>query len=113
MYSALQAVLGAGAAGIAAAKELRAEGHTVHVLEQASTLGGTWVQDENTESDLLGQDPQRSVVHSSMYSSLRTNLPREVMSFYDYPFTPQLMKVCNHCHASLSILFLFHVFVTI
>jgi hypothetical protein len=34
--------------------------------------------------------PQRTV-HSSMYASLRTNLPREIMGFLDLPFTPAAM----------------------
>lgn len=89
----VQAVVGAGAAGLAAAKELQAEGHTVDVFEQSGSIGGTWVLDERTESDALGQDAHRSRVHSSLYKSLRTNLPRELMSFYDYPFLPEFMKV--------------------
>ena len=33
-----------------------------------------------------GQDPKRHKVHSSMYAKLRTNLPREVMAYTDFPF---------------------------
>jgi len=36
------AVIGAGAAGLAAARELRAEGHSVVVLERGSDVGGVW-----------------------------------------------------------------------
>jgi len=38
--------------------------------------------------DLLGRDPARRRVHSSMYTDLRTNLPREVMGFSDFPDVP-------------------------
>ncbi|MBA0831637.1 hypothetical protein Goarm_016090, partial [Gossypium armourianum] len=36
---------------------------------------------EKVESDLLGLDPNREIVHSSLYRSLRT-----IMGFTDYPF---------------------------
>lgn len=49
-------------------------------------MGGTWVYTPKVESDPLGLDPRRAVVHSSLYDSLRTNLPREVMGFRDFPF---------------------------
>ncbi|KAK7406233.1 hypothetical protein VNO78_07853 [Psophocarpus tetragonolobus] len=80
------AVIGAGAAGLVAARELRREGHDVVVFEQGKQVGGTWVYSGEVESDLLGLDPKRSIVHSSLYASLRTNLPRECMGFRDYPF---------------------------
>lgn len=80
------AVIGAGAGGLAAARELRREGHSVVVFERETNLGGTWVYDPRTESDPLGSDPTRKIVHGSLYASLRTNLPREVMGFRDYPF---------------------------
>ncbi|KAH9777343.1 Flavin-containing monooxygenase FMO GS-OX-like 4 [Citrus sinensis] len=81
------AVIGAGAAGLIAARELRREGHRVVVLEKNNRIGGTWVYTPRVESDPLGVDPNRAVIHTSLYSSLRTNLPREVMGFTDYPFT--------------------------
>ncbi|KAI4311659.1 hypothetical protein MLD38_036538 [Melastoma candidum] len=80
------AVIGAGAAGLVAARELRREGHGVVVFERSNRVGGTWVYTKETESDPLGIDGARNVIQSSMYSSLRTNLPREVMGFRDYPF---------------------------
>jgi cation diffusion facilitator CzcD-associated flavoprotein CzcO len=82
-------VIGAGAAGLATAKELIREGHKVTVFEQAMQVGGLWVYDPEVDSDLLGVEPHRKRVHSSMYASLRTNLPREVMSFIDFPFLTQ------------------------
>jgi cation diffusion facilitator CzcD-associated flavoprotein CzcO len=82
-------VIGAGAAGLATAKELIREGHKVTVFEQAMQVGGLWVYDPKVDSDLLGVEPHRKRVHSSVYASLRTNLPREVMSFIDFPFFTQ------------------------
>lgn len=80
------AVIGGGAAGLVAARELRTEGHKVVVFERGSQLGGTWIYSPEVESDPLGLDSTRKIVHSSLYSSLRTNLPREVMGYLDFPF---------------------------
>lgn len=80
------AVIGAGASGLVAARELRREGHTVVVFERGEQVGGVWVYTPEVESDPLGLDPHREVVHSSLYQSLRTNLPREIMGFRNYPF---------------------------
>ncbi|CAK7355817.1 unnamed protein product [Dovyalis caffra] len=80
------AVIGAGAAGLVAARELRREGHDVVVFERDNQVGGTWVYNPLVEHDPLSLDPTRHIIHSSLYSSLRTNLPREVMGFKDYPF---------------------------
>ncbi|KDP25636.1 hypothetical protein JCGZ_20792 [Jatropha curcas] len=86
------AVIGAGAAGLAAARELHQEGHDVVVFERDAQIGGTWLYDSRVESDPLGLDPSRNIIHSSLYSSLRTNLPREVMGFRVYPFIPKKDK---------------------
>ncbi|KAK8968931.1 Flavin-containing monooxygenase FMO GS-OX-like 4 [Platanthera guangdongensis] len=88
MFRRSIAVIGAGASGLVAARELRREGHDVVVFERGGTVGGTWVYTPAIESDLLGLDPNRKVIHSSLYNSLRTNLPRECMGFFDYPFVP-------------------------
>uniref|UniRef100_A0ACD5U4C7 Uncharacterized protein n=1 Tax=Avena sativa TaxID=4498 RepID=A0ACD5U4C7_AVESA len=75
------AVVGAGAAGLVAARELLREGHAVTVFERSDHVGGTWAYDPRPD----GPDPVASsnAVHggSSMYASLRTNLPRELMGF--------------------------------
>ncbi|EER91959.1 hypothetical protein BDA96_01G295400 [Sorghum bicolor] len=77
------AVVGAGAAGLVAARELRREGHAPVVFERAAAVGGTWLYTPPaTSSDPLGA----AATHSSLYASLRTNLPRETMGFLDFPF---------------------------
>ncbi|XP_039141522.1 flavin-containing monooxygenase FMO GS-OX5-like isoform X2 [Dioscorea cayenensis subsp. rotundata] len=73
------AVIGAGPGGLVAARELRRQGHEVTVFEKSTSVGGTWVYDPTTDSD-------RVAVHGSLYRSLRTNLPRQLMGFLDYPF---------------------------
>ncbi|OMP02234.1 Flavin monooxygenase FMO [Corchorus capsularis] len=80
------AVVGAGAAGLVAARELRREGHSVVVFERGNEVGGTWVYTPRVEPDPLRLDPNRPIIHTSLYSSLRTNLPREVMGYRDFPF---------------------------
>ncbi|XP_030468539.2 flavin-containing monooxygenase FMO GS-OX5-like [Syzygium oleosum] len=86
------AVIGAGMSGLVAARELRREGHRVVVFESSNDVGGTWLYDPRVETDPLGSDPDREVVHASIYQSLRTNLPRQLMGFSDYPF---LEKGCG------------------
>ncbi|KAE8780134.1 Flavin-containing monooxygenase FMO GS-OX5 [Hordeum vulgare] len=71
MPSRRVAVIGAGASGLVAARELRREGHSPVVLERAAAIGGTWLYDDE---------------HSSVYASLRVNSPRECMGFLDFPF---------------------------
>jgi len=51
----MQAVIGAGAAGLVAARELVLAGHHVTVFEKGSSTGGVWVYTDEVESpDLLG-----------------------------------------------------------
>ncbi|KAH7528070.1 hypothetical protein FEM48_Zijuj05G0032600 [Ziziphus jujuba var. spinosa] len=80
------AVIGAGVAGLCAARELQRQGLKVVIFDKADRIGGTWIYDPRIESDPLGLDPTREIVHSSLYRSLRTNLPRQLMGFLDYPF---------------------------
>jgi cation diffusion facilitator CzcD-associated flavoprotein CzcO len=91
----MQAVVGAGAAGLVTARELQHEGHIVTVFEQDSKLGGVWNYSEDVESDLLGLDPCRQRIHSSLYSTVRTNLPREIMSFSAWPFVSPSLQSQN------------------
>ncbi|MEX1365779.1 MAG: NAD(P)-binding domain-containing protein [Nannocystaceae bacterium] len=72
------AIIGAGAAGLVCARELSREGLVPEVFEQGLAPGGTWVYEPRTEG-----------VHGSLYASLRTNLPRDLMAFDDFPFADQ------------------------
>jgi len=69
-------IIGAGAAGLCAARHSKRVGLSPVVFEASSVLGGTWVYTEKVGNS----------VHSSMYKNLLTNLPKEVMGFPDYPF---------------------------
>ncbi|XP_038064684.1 flavin-containing monooxygenase FMO GS-OX-like 4 [Patiria miniata] len=76
------AVIGGGAAGLCAARYLCAKPklYQATVYEQSEQIGGTWVYRDDVGKDKYGQP-----IHSSMYSRLRTNLPKEVMLFPDLP----------------------------
>ncbi|MEH6556626.1 MAG: FAD-dependent oxidoreductase [Oceanicoccus sp.] len=79
------AVIGAGAAGLVTARELSRGGHDVTVFEQSKRVGGVWVFEPVPEDDPMGLNPSKAVF-SSIYNSLRTNLPRDLMAFQDYTF---------------------------
>uniref|UniRef100_A0A164TVM1 Flavin-containing monooxygenase n=1 Tax=Daucus carota subsp. sativus TaxID=79200 RepID=A0A164TVM1_DAUCS len=81
------AVIGAGIGGLCAGRKLQRVGHRVTIFEKQNQLGGTWVYDPRVESDPLSLDPDREIIHRSLYASLRTNFPRHVMGFSDFPFT--------------------------
>lgn len=76
-------VIGAGAAGLCAIRHALAFGCEVVAFEQSDKIGGTWVYSEAT-----GKDKHGNNIHSSMYKGLHTNLPKELMSFPDFPFPP-------------------------
>ena len=60
-------VLGAGIAGLVTAKVLRDDGFEVSVFEKKPNIGGVWA-------------PSRT------YPELRTNTPREMYEFSDFPY---------------------------
>lgn len=80
------AVVGAGAAGLVSARELLRLGHRATLFEQSTSVGGVWVYDGTAESDSLGNVGLKDRCHGSLYASLRTNLPRDLMAFFDYSF---------------------------
>ncbi|KAK6185960.1 hypothetical protein SNE40_008086 [Patella caerulea] len=87
------AVIGAGAAGLCAVRHLIAKPKTFQVVgfEQGDRVGGTWIY-----TDKKGQDEYGLPIHSSMYKNLRTNLPKEVMAFPDFPFDKNLPSFVRH-----------------
>lgn len=60
------AVIGAGLAGLCAAKYAKQSGHLVTVFEQCGEIGGTWVY-----SNSIGKDEHGLNIHTSMYENLR------------------------------------------
>lgn len=59
------AIIGAGAAGICAARHSVDAGHEVTIYEQTNNIGGTWVYTDN-----VGKDENGLNIHSSMYQGL-------------------------------------------
>ncbi|KAL2892473.1 Flavin-containing monooxygenase FMO GS-OX-like 1 [Bienertia sinuspersici] len=82
MESVKVAVIGGGVSGLISTHELLKEGHRVTLFEKSDKLGGLWAYDPRVEPDPLSHE----LVHSSVYNSLRTNLPRALMGFSDFAF---------------------------
>ena len=64
-------IIGAGPSGLVAAKEYLKYGNHVTIIESENNIGGLWYYESS---------------RSSMYESLRTNLPREIMAFNTLKF---------------------------
>ena len=88
-------IIGAGAAGLCAARHLAQTSFQPVVFEQADSVGGTWIYSEK-----VGVDANGLPIHSSMYKSLKTNLPKEVMAFPDYPFPSNKGSFLHHTEVS-------------
>lgn len=85
MSSMKVGVIGAGASGLCAIKYSLSFDCEVIAFERSDTLGGTWVYTDDVGKDKYGND-----IHSSMYKNLRTNLPKEIMGYHDFPFPPSM-----------------------
>ncbi|XP_053485031.1 uncharacterized protein zgc:77439 isoform X1 [Ictalurus furcatus] len=88
------AVVGAGAAGLCAARHVLARQDLFAppvLFEITKNVGGTWVYEER-----VGHYDNGLPIHSSMYRDLRTNIPKEVMSFPDFPFAKHLPSFVHH-----------------
>lgn len=94
MRSRRVAIVGAGAAGLCAARHILARPKVFAspvVYEQTERVGGTWFYE-----DIVDQQDSGRHIHSSMYRDLRTNLPKEVMMFPDFPFDAHLPSFLPH-----------------
>lgn len=72
-------VIGAGTAGICAAKTVVEYGLEVQVYEQSDRIGGNW-----NYTDRVGPD-EYGLATGFMYQGIITNVPKEVMAFPDLP----------------------------
>ena len=70
------AIVGAGAAGLAAARSFQSHNCQPVIFEASPELGGVW-----------RYQPQTKPKQHPMYKNLRTNLPKELMAFREFPFS--------------------------
>lgn len=77
------AVIGAGAAGLAAARRMK-QFFDVTVFEATESVGGTWHYTDECD------------VHGSMYRDLHTNLPKDIMAFPGFPFHATERSFVHH-----------------
>ncbi|XP_063387234.1 senecionine N-oxygenase-like [Cydia fagiglandana] len=72
-------VIGAGYGGLASARYLKQQGVQFSLLEAQRSLGGNWRFQTDLEED--GLPP-----FTGVYKQLRTNTPRQIMEFANWPF---------------------------
>ncbi|XP_069167889.1 uncharacterized protein [Procambarus clarkii] len=83
-------IIGAGASGVCAARHILASEHWRPVVwESSSHVGGTWRLSHHVGTNSLP-------VHSSMYENLRTDLPKMMMAFPDFPFPEDSKSFMHH-----------------
>ena len=68
------AIIGGGAAGLAAARVFSRQGLCPVLLEKDDVVGGIWRRVPGSKT-------------RPMYKGLRTNLPKEIMAFREFPFS--------------------------
>lgn len=83
-------VIGAGPAGLSTLKALKSlseQDYEIICLEKQSDWSGQWNYTWRSSTDKYGEH-----VHSSMYSQLWTNFPKEIFEFPDYTFEEHFGK---------------------
>lgn len=71
-------VIGAGTAGLCAAKNALENGMEVVIYEQTTLIGGLWNYTDETGVD------EHGLPFGYMYRELKTNVPKEIMCFTDF-----------------------------
>ncbi|CAB3245987.1 unnamed protein product [Arctia plantaginis] len=74
-------IIGAGYAGLAAARHMKNNGLNFTVFESTSYIGGTWRFDSRTGTDEFGVP-----LFTNQYKKLRINTPYQTMEFGGFPF---------------------------
>ena len=83
------AIVGSGAAGLAACRiwKRQVPHCQVTVLEQQERLGGVWKYNSQSKQSSTNVNP--------MYQGLRTNLPKELMQFREFPWTDDMVVTAS------------------
>ncbi|KAK6192672.1 hypothetical protein SNE40_004106 [Patella caerulea] len=86
-------IIGAGPSGLACLRYLTEspECFTVQAYEQGAESAGCWVYTDET-----GRDKNGFRIHSTIYDSLKVNLPKEIMAYLDFPFDEKLPSFFSH-----------------
>ena len=78
-------VIGAGVAGLVAARYLQ-ENFCVTIYEASASIGGIWLYNKH----------KAGVKHTPMYKNLRTNLPKQLMTFRDLSYENNVPTFLTH-----------------
>ena len=78
-------IIGAGVAGLVAARYLK-EHFYLTIFEATSRVGGIWLYNEDNND----------AGSTAMYKNLRTNLPKQLMSFRNFPYDGDLPTFLTH-----------------
>ncbi|XP_031628594.1 dimethylaniline monooxygenase [N-oxide-forming] 3-like isoform X2 [Contarinia nasturtii] len=85
------AIIGAGASGLASAKNAIEDGHNVVIFEKSGALGGVWFY-----TDQIGKDEYGVDIHTPMYKELRTNTPYQTMEFPNFTYPESTPSYPSH-----------------
>lgn len=80
-------IIGAGAAGLSSAKHCLDKSYECDVYEQTGKIGGIW-----NYTEALDYDEEGIPVHTVMYEDLKTNLPKELMEYRDFPYDKSIKE---------------------
>ncbi|KAF5305894.1 hypothetical protein FQR65_LT18650 [Abscondita terminalis] len=90
------AIVGAGISGLLSLRYGIESGMECECYEESGSFGGTWVYTSETDIDKNGFP-----IYNNMYENLLTTLPKELMTFTDFPYPQHI----NHSHLTCSDVF--------
>ena len=91
-------VIGAGAAGLCVARHFSQlpETFAVDIIEETASIGDTWVTNLQ-QHEVNAQYEYNSISKTLViFFNFRTNLPKDIMAFPDFPFDPHLPSFLSH-----------------